>query len=101
MHVIVWQFEARPECVAEFEKHYGSTGVWAQLFARGAGYLGTRLWRDTASPTRYLTFDLWETEAAYQAFAAAFQAEYRVLDELLERLTVAEQRLVSFDTTGT
>lgn len=38
MLVRVWEYEVAPGCEAEFEQLYGSTGAWAQLFARSAGH---------------------------------------------------------------
>lgn len=37
MLVRVWEYEVAPGCEAEFEQLYGSTGAWAQLFARQSG----------------------------------------------------------------
>ena len=28
----VWEFEVRPGCEAEFERHYGPDGSWVELF---------------------------------------------------------------------
>ena len=39
MLVRVWEYEVAPGCEAEFEQLYGSTGAWAQLFARSAGHM--------------------------------------------------------------
>ena len=41
--MIVWRFEVAADRRAEFERAYGSTGDWAQLFARSPDYLGTSI----------------------------------------------------------
>jgi hypothetical protein len=48
--VRVWQYDATPGHEKEFERLYGATGAWAQLFARGSGYLGTALFRAVQRP---------------------------------------------------
>lgn len=99
MYVIVWRFDMIPEHVAEFEKQYGPSGVWAQLFSKSTGYLGTQLFRDTDRPHQYVTFDYWESEAAFQEFKDKFGAEYKAIDSTFERLTLAETRLGTFSST--
>jgi heme-degrading monooxygenase HmoA len=96
MFVIVWQFEVRPKHVAEFEKQYGSAGVWAQFFSQSDGYLGTRLLRDAEQPDHYITLDFWKSEGAFQEFENGFREEYKALDSTLEHLTVTETRLGAF-----
>ena len=97
MFVIAWQFDVLPEKIEEFEQQYGAQGVWRDLFARSAGYIGTRLLRDSAQTHRYVTLDLWETEAAFQELRDRYKQEYEDLDAALAHLTSAEIRLGSFD----
>ena len=97
MFVIAWQFDVLPEKTAEFEKQYGSQGAWSGLFARSDAYIGTRLLRDSARVQRYVTLDLWTSEAAYRAFRERYKQEYGELDSELEMLTAAEIRLGDFD----
>jgi heme-degrading monooxygenase HmoA len=97
MFVIAWQFDVQPGKVEEFERQYGSQGVWRDLFARSGGYIGTRLLRDSARTQRYVTLDLWTSEAAYQELRDRYRQEYEDLDAALAHLTTAEIRLGSFD----
>ena len=97
MFVIAWQFDVAPESVEEFETQYGSQGVWRDLFARSDGYVGTRLLRDSARTYRYVTLDLWTSEAAYRELREKHKKEYEAMDAALERLTTAEIHLGSFD----
>ncbi len=47
---------------------------------------------------RYVTFDLWKSEDAFQEFAAEFAQEYKDLNAKTARLTISETRLGSFTT---
>jgi heme-degrading monooxygenase HmoA len=97
MYAIFWEYEVRPDQVAAFEALYGADGDWARLFRRADGYLETRLFRDTARPTHYLTVDRWLSRAAYEAFARASGSDYTALDRRGDALTVRERRLGSLD----
>jgi heme-degrading monooxygenase HmoA len=96
MYLIVWQFWVRPGREAEFEQIYGPTGDWAQLFARGEGFVGTELLRDVAETGRYVTIDRWTSHAAFEAFRQQLAADYRALDERCEALTLREEALGTF-----
>ncbi len=43
MHVIVWEFQVKPERLGEFCAAYGPGGEWAMLFRLADGYEGTDL----------------------------------------------------------
>src|SRR5690242_7070193 len=90
MYRIVWQFDAEPERLAEFEREYGPDGVWARLFRAGEGYVGTELFRSVDRPARFVTVDRWSSRAAYEAFRVARAQEYAAVDTQCERLTRAE-----------
>lgn len=94
MYRIVWEFEPDAARLAEFERDYGSEGVWNALFRQGGGYLGTELVRSPTDPSRYLTVDRWISRSAYEAFRAAFHEEYAALDARCAALT-RNERLVS------
>lgn len=91
MIAILWTYEVRPEAAAAFERAYGPAGDWAELFRRGAGYLGTELLR--GSGTAYLTIDRWRTSADFDAFMAACGTEYETLDRATQSLTTEEHGL--------
>ena len=86
----VWEFLVAPGENAEFERHYGADGTWAQLFRRSPGYLGTLLLADRAEPHRYLTIDRWRDEAAHADFQREYGAQYAALDAECARLTTGE-----------
>ena len=96
MQVFIWEFRVKTGREAEFEQAYGPNGEWAELFRRGAGYLGTELLRDEADPRRYLTIDRWTSSAAYEAFRSQWADEYVRLDQRCEALTESEAALGSW-----
>jgi heme-degrading monooxygenase HmoA len=96
MYIIVWEFRVKRGQEATFGRAYGPDGEWVRFFRRGAGYLSTELLRDERDERRYLTTDRWSSRAAFDAFRAAWQAEYRALDEAYESLTEQETLIGMF-----
>lgn len=96
MYVIIWEYQVKPERVADFESIYAPEGTWAQLFKKRAGYLGTELLRDSNHPQRYITIDRWVSSEAYNSFQAKWQDEYKALDEHCKDLTDCESFLGTF-----
>jgi heme-degrading monooxygenase HmoA len=91
VHIVVWEFRVRAEAEQAFLAGYGSDGSWVQLFRCAAGYLGTQLTRSTSDSRVFFTLDCWESKDSCDAFRAAFQAEYRALDESFSGLTEQER----------
>jgi heme-degrading monooxygenase HmoA len=96
MFVRIWQFQARADKAAEFKTAYGSSGTWAALFRRGAGYLGTEFLESAADPTIYITIDRWESAEAWEAFRREWSDDYTALDRTCEELTVADEEIGAF-----
>ena len=71
--------------------------MWATFFRKGEGFIATELNRDLKDPTRYLTFDLWMSRQAYEAFRVANHAEYDAIDAQCKALTESERELGSFE----
>lgn len=95
-YVYIWEFEVQAEHQAEFLRHYGPAGIWAQLFRRAEGYLETILLQDQRSPGRYLTVDRWTSSEAHDAFLRKHRPEYERIDALCEPLTKAERSLGAY-----
>ena len=97
-HTIVWAFSVRPQYQGPFEAAYGSTGDWAQLFARQVGYQYTRLYRNLSHSEdgllHYLCEDVWDTRESCEAFFVKNSLAYQALDERCAAWTVSERRLV-------
>jgi heme-degrading monooxygenase HmoA len=101
MHVILWRFQVKNGCEAEFERAYGPDGDWARLFQRGEGYLGSELLRDTSQAGTYVTIDRWVSPEAYAAFGDRWRDEYHMLDQRFGALTERETLLGMFSTVPT
>lgn len=100
MHEIVWEFQPAPQREPDFESVYGPAGLWAALFCRDPGFLGTELIAPREPGGWYRTIDRWESPAAYERFRQAWGSEYDALDRACESLTSAE-RAVSPASTAT
>ena len=95
-YVIVWEFRINPQTEAEFVRHYGPDGSWAQFFRRSKSYIRTELTRDVADHLRFVTLDYWQSQSEFKMFRDANLAEYERLDKEFESLTAKETRLGSF-----
>jgi heme-degrading monooxygenase HmoA len=95
-YVIVWEFRARLDKVAEFQEKYGPEGAWARFFRGSAGYIRTELVRDVAFDLRFLTLDYWQTEEKFKRFKQQNLAGYERLDKEFEGLTESETRMGAF-----
>ena len=82
MYRIVWEFDATPERLKEFELEYGQAGKLVEFFRRRAEYIGTELFRSIESPNRYITLDSRRTRAGYEAIRKRNAEEYAKLDKL-------------------
>jgi heme-degrading monooxygenase HmoA len=100
MFVVLWEFEVKPGNENRFERVYGSGGDWDSLFQRDPHHAGTYLWRDLERPGIYLTADYWHSRAAYEAFLAAQESDYRSLDAATEGLTAQERKIGSYEQVG-
>jgi heme-degrading monooxygenase HmoA len=96
MFVILWEFEVKPGSEERFQKAYGPSGPWVQLFQRDPRFRDTQLHRDLSRPLFYFTVDLWESEAAYEDFLTANRQHYEETDRNTIGLTLHERRLLSF-----
>lgn len=98
MIAIFWRYAAAPGAEARFAEIYGPDGDWARLFGKARGYVRTELLRDEAGG--FATLDYWDALASFEAFKAAFGAEYAALDAQCEALTTAEERVGVFEVVG-
>src|SRR5271170_2670359 len=96
-HIVVWEFQVKPEAKLAFEQAYGPAGDWAQLFGRSPEYRGTKLLRDRNRPGRYLTLDHWTSREAFRQFKEAHHAEYDAFDRQFETLTDTESFIGEFE----
>ena len=97
--IALWEFQVRPESIAEFECAYGPDGLWAELFRRSSAFMGTELLRDKDRAGRYLTIDRWASREALRQFKEQFAEDYAELDRALEKLTEREALVGDFEST--
>jgi len=93
MFIVVWEYHVKADHLVEFESIYKPDGEWAELFNRGAGFLGTELLCDDKHSQRYLTIDRWVSSKAYDEFRARWQNEYADLETKCDRLSKKETLL--------
>ena len=93
---VVWEFRIPLRKRRAFEKAYGPTGEWVELFTPAKGFVRTELLRDRDTPGRYLTIDYWHSRQAFAAFKKNKSAAYAVLDEKCSGLTKSESKVGEF-----
>jgi hypothetical protein len=84
---IIWEFIVKEEARGQFELAYGPGGAWSKLFAQCPGFRGTTLLRDTKNPRRYLTIDLWDTEAQREQVLVERKDDYASLEAVFSDWT--------------
>jgi heme-degrading monooxygenase HmoA len=90
---IFYRYRVHSSQVRAFEHAYGPAGPWAKLFARHPGYKRTRLFRHKLEPDIYVTVDIWESKADWDAFRKMYSEDYRRLDKQLALLKLEEHLL--------
>lgn len=96
-YVYIWEFSVSPAHTSAFERAYGPSGEWVQLFRRAPGYLRTELHRDRSQPHRFITIDYWESKNAWDAFRARFAPEFDALDAKCATWATSEINLGHFE----
>jgi len=97
MLVIVWEYQARPERLEDFESFYRPDGPWGRLFHGAPGFVSTTLMKDLKTAGRYMVADRWTSEVLYEEFRRLRAAEYRELSARGERLYARETEVGRFD----
>jgi len=100
VHIVIWEFQVKPQHVTEFERHYSAKGTWAKLFRQDPSYKETQLLHDAKAPGRYVTVDIWRDESSYRAFKERETAAYKKLDAEFEAFTQSEKLIGAFEVVG-
>ena len=95
-YIVVWEYQVKAGCEAEFIQAYGPDGEWARLFRRAPEFMGVELLGSVGNATRFFTLDHWGSATAMDAFLAANATAYDVLDRRFSGLTVWERRIGGF-----
>ena len=96
-HLRIWKFRPPEDRVDEFASAYSGNGVWAELFSKAKGYLGSTLLRSDQPGGWWLTIDRWNSFADFEAFGQAHGEEYRALDAQLEGVAGEEEFVGAFE----
>ena len=96
MITILWEYQVKPDHLAEFERIYSPDGTWTELFKKGKGFIGTKLIQSPVFPNLFVTIDQWETMKEYKTFLSEWKKEYDALDKQCEGLTERESCLGTF-----
>jgi quinol monooxygenase YgiN len=96
-YAYVWEFIVSPEHVGAFERTYGASGEWVQLFRRGSGYLRSELYRDRSQSNRFITIDYWDSKEAWDSFRTRFHEEFEALDASCAAWTTSEVEIGRFE----
>lgn len=93
---IVREFIVKADTQAQFELVFGPGGAWSKLFGKTEGFRGTTMLNDTHHPTRYLIFDLWDTEEQHQQALNEGVDDYAKLNADLANWTESRTELGVF-----
>ena len=93
---IIREFVVKDKAREQFELVFGPGGAWSKLFAKSPGFRGTTLMRDTKVTRRYLTIDLWNTEAQRDQSLSDRQAEYSDLEAFFDEWTESKTEMGTF-----
>ena len=95
-YIVVWEFQVKAGCEAEFIAAYGPDGEWARLFRRSPEFLGVELLESVGNAGRFFTLDHWSSASSRDVFMSANATAYDVLDRRFSSLTVWERRIGGF-----
>ena len=95
-YIVVWEFQVKEGCEAEFVAAYGPDGDWPRLFRRSPDFLGVELLGSVGNSARFFTLDHWSSASALEVFLANNATAYDVLDRRFSGLTVWERRIGGF-----
>ena len=95
-YIVVWEYQVKPECLAEFVAAYGPDGEWARLFRRSVEFVGVELLGSVEDSVRFFTLDQWGSASGLDEFLAANATAYDVMDRRFSSLTVWERQIGSF-----
>lgn len=91
MYIIIWEY------LRDFEKIYGGSGTWVELFQKANGYFGTELLRNSGDSRGYITIDRWDSRNDHESFLSKWKKDYEQLDAQCIELTEHELYLGSFE----
>jgi hypothetical protein len=96
MIAIVWQFDVRSGCNAEFEEFYGANGAWSSMNRHSRSYLGSSFLRDQTLASRYLMVEYWSEMLIYERHQISQQQKILELEARRDQLVTKVEPLGVF-----
>lgn len=96
LFIYIWRYRIDPRHRREFLAAYAPDGDWARLFRLDASYVETRLLQDADDPDRYMTIDVWQSQADRDAFRTRYAREFDEIDRRCEAYTLEETLVGDF-----
>src|ERR1700733_11998378 len=97
-YIVVWEYQGKAECEADFVAAYGPDGDWARFFGRSREFICVELLGSVGNAARFFTLDHWCSATAMAEFLAAHVTACAVMDRRFSGLTVWERRIGGFPT---
>ncbi len=96
--MIVREFVISEGRERDFEKVFGSDGIWPELLRWSAEYLGTEFRLESKAGRRYKVFDYWQSHEDFESFRKQHQQQYEKFSQLIasDGLVLRETVLGSF-----
>ena len=95
MIAIMWQFEVKKGCEADFEQLHGADGEWTALNRQTRSYLGSSFLHDQNRSSRYIVIEYWSEMLVYEqqkasgaAAIESFEARRAPLVDSIEPLGI-------------
>src|SRR5271170_6887647 len=92
-YIVVWEFQVKEGCQAEFVAAYGPAGDWARLFRRSPAFLGGELLGSVGNSARFFTLDHCSSVPGLEVVLGNNATAYDVLDRRFNGLTMWERRI--------
>lgn len=97
VYSVIWKYQIQPEHRGTFEKEYGSTGTWADLFQQSEYYRGSFLHKDEDEPNTYVLIDTWVNKQTYEDFKKQNAQRYNELSKQFEYLYATEEKIGGYN----
>jgi quinol monooxygenase YgiN len=81
MIAVVFQFEVKPGCQAEFEQLHGADGEWTTLSRQSRSFVGSSFLRQYGDASRYLLVEYWSEMVVYERHRKDFANEVDRLEQ--------------------
>ncbi len=95
-YVIIWKYTVHPENILDFEKTYGSKGVWAKLFSQSKNYRGSILYKSEDVQHCYFLIDNWTDRQSYEDFKNTHAEVYTEMSNSYASLYTTEEQIGTY-----